>query len=82
MEIEILKLDSIILEESFIKDLVIDSLLENIRKNGLTEELVVEGPIRNNKYILVHGYRRYACLKELGISEARCKIQCITSCLC
>jgi len=56
----------------------IDELTNNIKKNGLLEPLMVEGPDLDGNYYLIHGVRRYEALKVLKKTDNKYeKVQCI-----
>lgn len=54
-------------------------LSNSIDRNGLEEILIVEGPTAENDYILVHGYRRFFALKNMGRMFVKCEVRPITS---
>jgi ParB-like chromosome segregation protein Spo0J len=55
------------------KEVKLDSdLLEDIRKNGLKNPLVVVQIYQS--YIILEGFHRYVCLKALGYQEVSCLV--------
>ena len=55
----------------------IDELGKSIKKNGLIEPLVVR-QLKNGKYEVVAGMRRYHALKELKTNEVECHVRELT----
>lgn len=72
---KLLPLSQIILEDDFRKKIEDPMLSLSTSKRGLDDNLVVEGPNEENKYVLVHGYRRYYALVYAGSLNALCTVE-------
>ncbi|MDY0409346.1 ParB/RepB/Spo0J family partition protein [Virgibacillus soli] len=72
--LKIVKLSQIELEDEFRSNDEDLGLELDIKRNGLTNALMVEQKC-DDKYILVDGHRRFRALQHLGIQEALCQIE-------
>ena len=75
MKIEVSKLKSHPLNDRIYSgNMDIDDLVENIKKVGLLEPLVVIPSNISGNYLVLSGNRRLKCLKHLEISHANVRV--------
>jgi ParB-like chromosome segregation protein Spo0J len=77
LEFTTIRLDQITwdLQERINPDL--ENLKKSIESFGLIDPLIVEGPNEEDKYYLIHGYRRYLVLKQLKKKDSLISVRVI-----